>query len=208
MKIIGVEFVDFCTIALSLNWVLVLSLAILTYIGIRVLKKIRRAAGQKSVDVDEMVLGIGGSTIKLKYNRKDQEIAYKLWVELNTRKIGLPFDTENDVIDEVYNSWYRFFEIARELLKGIPVSRLEHSTELIELTTNVLNQGLRPHLTTWQAKYKKWYSYAREQDSERSPQAIQRDFPEYHELVADLIETNKRMIEYKDLMKIIAFSNK
>lgn len=39
MKIIGVEFVDFCTIALSLNWVLVLSLAILTYIGIRVLKK-------------------------------------------------------------------------------------------------------------------------------------------------------------------------
>lgn len=61
---------------------------------------------------DEIILGIGrNSSVKLKYNRKDQEVAYKLWVELSTRKIGLPFDQENDVITEVYNSWYDFLRL-------------------------------------------------------------------------------------------------
>ena len=98
------------------------------------------------------------SSVKLKYNRKDQEVAYKLWVELSTRKIGLPFDQENDVITEVYNSWYDFFKIARELLKDIPASRLPYSNDLIKLTERVLNVGLRPHLTKWQAKYRQWYN--------------------------------------------------
>ena len=38
-------------------------------------------------------------------------------MELSTRKIAIPFDIENDVIDEVYDSWYNFFSTARELLK-------------------------------------------------------------------------------------------
>lgn len=102
-------------------------------------------------------MGIGDSSVKLTYNKKDQAIAYKLWVELSTRKIGLMFDKEYDVITEVYNSWYEFFKIARELLKDIPASRLPYSNDLIVLTEKVLNKGLRPHLTTWQAKYRKWY---------------------------------------------------
>ena len=39
---------------------------------------------------------IGSNTITLKYDKWDQEIAYKLWVELNTIKIGMHFDEEYD----------------------------------------------------------------------------------------------------------------
>ena len=155
--------------------------------------------------VDEVSLGIGNSQVKLKYNKKDQEIAYKLWVELSTRKIGLDFDPENDVVFEVYDSWYNFFTIARELMKEIPVERLKYSPELIELTETVLNRGLRPHLTIWQAKYRKWYNENVHNNVGKTPQQIQEMYPHYKELKKDLIDTNKRLIEYKKLMERIAF---
>ena len=59
----------------------------------------------------------------------------------------LVFDQENDVIAEVYNSWYEYFRVARELIKDLPIEKVECASELIELATNVLNNGLRPHLT-------------------------------------------------------------
>ena len=103
---------------------------------------------------------------------------------------------------------YRITKIARELLKDIPASRLPYSNDLIELTEKVLNKGLRPHLTTWQAKYRKWYEKEQLNYTEDTPQELQRKYPHYDELVDDLIKTNMRMIEYKNLMKKTAFPEK
>ena len=77
---------------------------------------------------------------------------------------------------------------------------------MIELTEKVLNIGLRPHLTKWQAKYRRWYEEELKRDS-GTPQDIQKKSPEYDALVEDLIETNEKMIEYKKLMKRIAFGS-
>ena len=134
-------------------------------------------------------------------------IAYKIWVELSTRKIGLRFDEENDVIKEVYDSWYKFFETVRELLKEVPANRIPYASKLIDLTEKVLNEGLRPHLTKWQARYRRWYEKELEKDN-GAPQDIQKKYPDYTALVADLTETNNIMIAYKELMKDIAFDNK
>lgn len=168
-----------------------------------------KRVNKHSVTINEVNLGIGNSSIKLSYSKKDQEIAYKLWIELSTRKIGLPFDRENDVINEVYNSWYEFFKIARELLKEVPVSRITYSRDLIQLTEKVLNIGLRPHLTKWQAKYRKWYDEMLTDDNNgMSPQDIQKLYPEYEMLIEDLCRTNEKMIKYKNLMGEIAFERK
>lgn len=205
MQIFDIEFENWSTILLRFNWfTIILALGIALIISL-IYKSISQRINKKSITIDEINLGIGDSSIKLTYNKKDQEIAYKLWVELSTRKIGLPFDMENDVIIEVYNSWYEFFKIARELLKEVPVTRLPYSNELIILTDNVLNKGLRPHLTKWQAKYRKWYENALSVYQEDSPQELQKKYPCYDELIKDLLNTNKRMIEYKKLMKKIAF---
>lgn len=206
MNIIEFEFENWYTFCLRFNWlVLIIATIIIAIVGF-IIKRTSSILSYHSVYVDEVSLGIGKNNIKIKYDKKDQEIAYKLWVELNTRKIGLQYEEEYDVINEVYNSWYEFFKIARELLKDIPPNRLPHSSKLITLTTDVLNVGLRPHLTKWQAKFRKWYSS--NDDSKKTPQQIQRDFPGYDDLIADLLETNKHMIEYKKLMFQIAFDKK
>lgn len=205
MNIFDFSFDNWYTVVLTLNWLSVVLLILAIFIGISLWNKRFRYATKKSLMVDEVLLGIGNSQVKLKYNKKTQEIAYKLWVELSTRKIGLDFDPENDVIFEVYDSWYNFFNIARELMKEVPADRLKYSSELIELTETVLNKGLRTHLTIWQAKFRKWYNENVANNTGKTPQQIQEMYPYYEELKRDLIDTNTRMIEYKHLMERIAF---
>lgn len=206
MNIIDVSFNGFTTINFSINWIAIVVLVLLVAGFAWGIKKVLPLIGRRSISVDQASIGIGNSSIMLKLNKKDQEIAYKLWVELSTRKIGLPYDEENDVIVEVYDSWYSFFKIARDLLKDIPAERLAYSGELVELTQKVLNDGLRPHLTRWQARYRKWEKQASEKEG--TPQDIQKCYPEYAELIQDLRNTNQKMINYKDLMYKIAFEIK
>lgn len=206
INILNIYFDGWEKIVISINWIALIGIAIAFLIVAWIVKRIASKLRQKSMIVNEATLGIGSSTITIKYNRRDQEIAYKLWVELSTRKIGVPYDVENDVIVEIYDSWYAFFSIARELLKEIPPEKLASSNELVELTQKVLNEGLRPHLTKWQAKYRKWYSTVC--DAEGTPQEIQRSYIDYDELLKDLLTTNTRMIKYTELLHEIAFKKK
>lgn len=205
MSILDVKFENWNIVSLRINWSAIIAFVILLFLLNKCVNWGLNKLNRKNIQVKEWKLGIGQNTITLKYNKKDQEIAYKLWVELSTRKIGILFDPDNDVIEEVYNSWYEFFAIARELLKEIPASRIPYSYDLIQLTENILNIGLRPHLTEWQAQYRKWYTEAAK-GNKKPPQEIQRDFDDYEALVNDLIKTNMQMIEYKDLMHDIAFN--
>lgn len=207
MSIIDFQFDNWYTISLTLNWIGIGSIIIVGVLISFLWKRFLQFSIKKSIVVEEVSLGIGENRMTLKFNRKDQEIAYKLWVELNTRKIGLEFEAEYDVITEVYNSWYTFFGIARDLMKDIPPEKLVEASSLVELTGIVLNDGLRPHLTKWQAKFRKWYEENKDLDiyKDKTPQEIQKMYPFYNELEKDLIDTNKHMIEYKKLMKEIAY---
>jgi len=161
---------------------------------------LRRA---QDYQIDEAVIGIGDRSITLKSNLEDYQIAYKLWVELSTRKIGLEIDFEQDVIAEIYDSWYEFFRITRELIKDIPVSKVRKNTstrDLVHISMLVLNEGVRPHLTTWQARFRSWYQKELEGAAEkgwRSPQDIQKDFLDYEQLVEDMQVVNTRLIGYR-----------
>lgn len=205
MNIIELEFEDCFNVLLRMNWLaFVISLILASFIPIA-FKHINNSLNEKSMEIKDFDLGIGNSMIKLSYNKKDQEVAYKLWVELSTRKIGIPFDDENDVIAQVYDSWYDFFKIARDTLKEIPPERIPYSNNLINLTEQVLNEGLRPHLTKWQARFRTWYENESNITDSLSPQELQKRFPDIDQLVSDLKNTNNHMIEYKRLMKEIAF---
>lgn len=206
MNIIDIEIEGWSTLIFKCNLVAAMIVLILIVAALLLMNGFVDYANKKSIIINEVNLGIGKSSVKLSYNKKDQEIAYKIWVELSTRKIGLRFDKENDVIKEVYDSWYKFFEIVRELLKDIPGTRIPYSGDLIELTEKILNTGLRPHLTKWQAKYRKWYDEELKNET-GTPQDIQKKYPEYDALVDDLLKTNEKIIEYKKLMKCIAFGN-
>jgi len=153
-------------------------------------------------EIDSAELGIGDTKLSFKPNTMDRQIAYSIWVELSTRKIGLPIDIEHDVISEIYDSWYSFFGVTRELIKSIPVSKVrgDSTGKIIRLSIEVLNEGLRPHLTQWQARYRRWYDHQIKDDFEKSPQDIQKGFPHYDELCADLLTINNRLIKYRQKM--------
>ena len=170
---------------------------------------IRRSHEVRDWEINEAELGIGNQKLKLKINNDDAQIAYKIWVELSTRKIGIKIDSEKDVIEEVYNSWYQFFGVTRELIKNIPVSKMkrESTREIIELSICILNQGMRPHLTKWQAEFRKWYKQNSKNEPELSPQKIQRKFPQYDELMKDLTKVNEHMVNYCESMKKIALEH-
>lgn len=207
MTIFDLSLEKYKTVVLTVNfWVFIIFLVAI-YLLIKLMKFITDEAITSSIDIEEVELGIGNNKVKLKYNRKEKEIAYKLWVELNTRKIGLEYEEDYDVISEVYDSWYKAFDITRQLIKDIPVTHINETSELIRVTTKVLNRGLRPHLTRWQAKFRRWYKIAIENldNKSLSPQEIQKKFPEYDDLIADLKITNKRLIKYKELVERIAF---
>lgn len=161
------------------------------------------------VTIDEVKLGIGSTHITITPNNKDKEIAYKLWVELSTRKIGIPINEEDDVIYEIYKSWYEFFGIARKLLKEYPLTKIndESSKKIIFITEKILNKELRNHLTKWQAKFRHWYEIElkKEKNYNLSPQEIQMKYPDYNELLNNLKETNEHLINYKKVLYEIVF---
>lgn len=157
-----------------------------------------------SFEIDKTEVGLGSGKISFKPNHADQQIAYSIWVELSTRKIGLPIDLQHDVISEVYDSWHNFFLITRELIKDIPVSKVRNKStrQIINLSIAVLNKGLRPHLTSWQARFRHWYDKQLTKAGEEiDPQSIQAKYPKYEELKKDLLIVNNGLIKYRDKMR-------
>lgn len=98
------------------------------------------------------------------------------------------------------------------MIKEIPVSkvRTESTKDLIKIATDVLNKGVRPHLTHWQAKFRKWYTNAAKKDENKdlSPQEIQKKFSEYEKLVDDMKKVNENLIRYKEKLEELAFGEK
>lgn len=162
----------------------------------------------KSFEIDQADIGIGNQKFSFKPNMMDKQVAYAIWVELSTRKIGLPIDFEHDVISEIYESWYGFFAVTRDLVKGIPANKVKRDStqKIIRLSIEVLNEGLRPHLTKWQARFRHWYDrelakYDKDGGEEiLDPQLIQAKFPKYDELKEDMERVNQALMKYRGKM--------
>jgi len=139
-------------------------------------------------------------------SQKELDIAWKLYVQLTTRKAAIPVDPEDDIIVEVYDSWYEVFKSTREYLLELSTKDLdgsENAQKIVKLSLGVLNQGLRPHLTKWQGKYRKWYQKELEdpENEDLTPQEIQKKYPHYDEIMKDIQTVNKGLIIYADELK-------
>lgn len=174
--------------------------------GVLIWLWLRGRIGLGSFELDSAGIGIGDTNVSFKPNRTDRQIAYAIWVELSTRKVGLAIDPEHDVISEVYDSWYSFFGVTRDLIKEVPAHKLKSkgTRAIVRASVQVLNEGLRPHLTQWQARYRRWYEATLKDDDIRDPQSVQQEFPKYDDLVKDLLEINTKLIEYRRAMYQLA----
>lgn len=157
-----------------------------------------------NVKINEVTFNVGIGSITITNNKEVAKIAHNAYIEIITRKVGLKFEDDKDVIVEVYDSWYAMFGIIRNLTKDIEMNKYNEEVQKLEqVLIDVLNSGLRPHLTTWQAKFRKWYVEfdSSEYEDVHTPQQIQRKYPEYNELISDLKNTNEKMLEFAKQLK-------
>lgn len=198
---------DILTIKLN-GYMIEINISVILIVLVLVLPWIWNFIKKKWLDRSEVVeleITLGGmGNMKIRPGYEEMRIAHKAWVELSTRKAGLLFDEQDDVIVEVYDSWYELFKQMRELIKDIPIERIKTNPDtgkLVKVLIGALNKGLRPHLTKWQAKFRKWYEWKLEQEkgnstSNRTPQEVQRDYPEYEQLKNELKQINVELIQY------------
>jgi len=190
------------SIEASGSMVLVLIVVLVLVVALRLFLSVR--GPWRAYEINEAEFGLGNQKVKIRPNDIDRQIAYKIWVELSTRKVGLEIDLDNDVISEVYDSWYSFFSVTRELIKEVPISkfRRKDTERIIALSIDVLNSGIRPHLTKWQARFRRWYEFQlnKVENDDFYPQDIQKKFPDYDELKDDIVEVNQNLIAYRKKM--------
>ena len=179
---------------------------IVVFIGLKMAGRNFGVGSWRTFEIDEAQFGLGDQKITLRPNDTDRQIAYKIWVELSTRKIGLNIDLDNDVISEIYDSWYTFFSVTRDLLKDVPVAkfRRKDTEKIIHLSIEVLNIGLRPHLTEHQARFRDWWRRASEAEPELTPQERQRAYPHYDALVSDMRRVNQGLMELAENLRRLA----
>ena len=140
-------------------------------------------------------------------NKTDLQIAHKIWTELVTRKAAIPIDEDNDIIEDIYDSWYALFKKVRDFIGEIPADLVRNNKstkEIIRIATQTLNEGLRPHLTKWQARFRTWSTSKKDKLMEMTPQEFQKEYPQYKDLIDDLMKVNRQLIQYaQELKKII-----
>lgn len=198
----------YCDFSITLD-ICTLIITVLSVIAIIVYFFSKKRLKKLNFDIDECELGLTGGTIRLRCNKIHQQIAYKIWVDINTRVIATKIDLDVDNIRVVNNSYYKCFTDTRELLKEIPVNKINNDGELVNLIVRFLNQVMRPYLTKWGVTYNNWYDNKIETDEMKgkNPVEIQKSYPYYEELSNDLLSINEKVMKYSDKLHEIAFSD-
>lgn len=211
LKIIDFYFdIEKGTFSLTLNLWVLLIVIILIFLVTFLLKKYRNnSAIEQNIKPVKLKYSLGGTEVEYEITRnyKNIEIAHRIYIELITRKAAIEIEENKDVIVEVYNSWYSLFQITRDELKSIDGELIKDnnkSSQLVKLLTDILNKGLRPHLTEYQAKFRKWYNEQLENDNSLSPQEIQTNYEDFIPLMTSMKQVNINLMDYsKQLKKII-----
>lgn len=161
----------------------------------------------QSLEVE--ISGTPKAVFKVERNHENLFIANRIYIELTTRKAAIPIDENNDSIEEIYDSWYHLFGIIRDEIKTVPGKYLKDhdpTSALIGLTRKILNDGLRPHLTEHQAKFRKWLENAKKDSANQniSPQELQKKYPDFANLVTSMKAVNLILANYaNELDKLI-----
>jgi len=195
------------SLTLESDWVIIAIVVVLIILIILLRYYYSRIFRWQSMEVE--ISGTPKMTFKVERNYENLYIANRIYIELTTRKAAIPIDENNDSIEEIYDSWYHLFGIIRDEIKTVPGKYLKDhdpTKALIGLTRKILNDGLRPHLTEHQAKFRYWLEKAKKDtnNSSLSPQELQLKYPDFANLVSSMKNVNSILSTYAiELDKLI-----
>ena len=158
---------------------------------------------EKGFEFDLSYLVGEKTTYTLVRTTKNVAVAHKIYVELVTRKLALPYDEKNDVLYEVYLSWFKAFQIIREQIGNIPYDDDNLTTGISGLNILVLNGKLREHLTKHSARFRRWYEIQINLPNNEylSPQEIQADYAKYEDIIKEVKKLNEGLADYANQLK-------
>ena len=193
------------SISLDLSTLIIAGTIIVGLLLFLLIKSINK---NSTIKIDGVEIGLGGLCFHICKDKAVRQIAYKIWVEMNTRTICVKIDPDNDIIRVIHQSYYDFFKITRELIKEIPINNLQQTLELSNMVIEFLNKVMRPYLTKWGIKFNEWYDRRIEKNKEKTPQEIQKEYINYECLVNDLLCINKNVSNLNKKLEKIAFLKK
>lgn len=195
------------SLTIESDWIFIAVIIALIVLVVVLRKKLSKWFRWQNLEVE--ISGTPKMVFKVERNYENLFIANRIYIELTTRKAAIPIDENTDNIEEIYDSWYHLFGIIRDEIKTVPGKYLKDhdpTKALIGLTRNILNDGLRPHLTEHQAKFRQWLKVAKEESINKnlSPQELQKKYPDFTNLVISMKAVNLILANYAhELDKLI-----
>ncbi len=133
-------------------------------------------------------------------NQKVITFINRIYIELSTRKATIPIDENNDLIVEIYDSWYKLFCSIRDEMKQLPIKysgdKGLHSS-ILKLAHEILSKILRPHLTEHQAKFRNWFQNAKQNPKNKNitPQELQKKYPNFKIIIQSMKKVNNELTD-------------
>lgn len=195
------------SLIISSDWIFIGTIIAIIIALIFLKRRLSKLFRWQNLEVE--ISGTPKVTFKVERNHDNLFIANRIHIELTTRKAAILINENDDSIEEIYDSWYKLFNIIRDEIKTVPGKYLKDhdpTKALIGLTRKILNDGLRPHLTEHQAKFRKWLENAKEEEINKrlAPQDLQKKYPDFDNLVASMKEVNLILANYaNELDKLI-----
>jgi hypothetical protein len=194
------------SLTITSDWIFI-AVILAIIIALICLRRLSNIYNLQNLEVE--ISGTPKVTFKVERNYENLFIANRIHIELTTRKAAILINENEDNIEEIYNSWYKLFDIIREEIKTVPGKYLKDhdpTKALIGLTRKILNDGLRPHLTKHQSKFRKWLENAQDDaiNKKLTPQELQKKYPDFENLIVSMKEVNIILSDYaNELDKLI-----
>ena len=153
-----------------------------------------------NVKLDLKLPGIGGVAGTWEPDESEVSAAWELYVEMVTRTPLGGFSSQEGSLREALNSIYSLFDTTRGILRkyGPGAARPKSGRELSfgYLAVSMLNLVLRPLLTEWHPKLRRW-----ERDN---PQLDEREWGERNDFLNALNEVREQLRQYAGLFAEVA----
>lgn len=158
------------------------------------------------------------SEFDINTNKNIKKIAWELYCELTTRVGVVDFKEDEDIIIYCLDSWYKFFNFARQKIKELKIPKVDKKKSkkidkknpkmkniyLVEVILSLLNEQLRPFLRKWHGIFRHYWNY--DSDEKEYPIERQNKFKNYNEIIQDLLAMQKKLKETSEGLYEIAVS--
>lgn len=146
-------------------------------------------------------LPFGLGRLEFEANEVEQRAAWSLYVELTTRTAMQPLDAHTGLLREVLDSLHSLFELTREILREAGPAVAHGPKSFGPVAIEVLNKGLRPFTSKWHPLLD---AHEKKRPPAVSPLEHERKWEHYQEMRQELMELQKQIKTYADVLAEIA----